>query len=298
MENKCSVRICDRLASVRSLCSGHAMRVSKHGDDADLVSALRPVSPKGVVLRCNGTACERRAGNDGWCTPHRKRVAEHGVVIGGSMPIRTPRKPGETAKCSVAACNNRATRNHLCGGHMTRVYKDGDEADLVSPIRRRTPDGEVRTCSVIKCGRRHYGLGLCHSHYAQSSRGKKLSDLSRPSAGKLGDWGEWVMNEQGYIIRRRTKLNPTGRNYAEVQLQHRYVMSEHLGRTLRRHENVHHKNGDRADNRIENLELWSKAQPAGQRVSDKIEWAMEFLKEYGYTVSPTQGAQRIDQSLA
>lgn len=62
--------------------------------------------------------------------------------------------------------------------------------------------------------------------------------------------------------------------------EHMFVMSESLGRPLRGAENVHHRNGVRDDNRLENLELWEKKQPYGQRVEDKVEEAVRVLRLY------------------
>jgi hypothetical protein len=57
-------------------------------------------------------------------------------------------------------------------------------------------------------------------------------------------------------------------------------MQDIIGRPLVKGETVHHKNGIRNDNRPENLELWSEAQPAGQRVEDKVAYAIEILERY------------------
>lgn len=82
----------------------------------------------------------------------------------------------------------------------------------------------------------------------------------------------------------KTGLNSLGYRNAWVdgkhKLAHRVVMEEMLGRPLLPEETVHHINGNRADNRPENLELWSSRHPKGQRVVDKVAWAIELLKLY------------------
>jgi hypothetical protein len=99
----------------------------------------------------------------------------------------------------------------------------------------------------------------------------------------------------GYVYVTVRNFNRRGDKYGTLQ-EHRLVMVRKLGRRLRANENVHHINGVRDDNRPENLELWSKSQPCGQRVEDKTAWAKEWLALYSndnvtVSLTPEQRAE-------
>lgn len=128
-------------------------------------------------------------------------------------------------------------------------------------------------CSVSGCDKPIHGNGICNSH---AWRVRKYGNVSLPTPEPkeptkwVSKWGYRIVYLPGHPM-----ANSSG-----AIAEHRLVMAEHIGRNLLPNENVHHVNGDRLDNRIENLELWSKSQPAGQRVEDKVAWAIELLKTY------------------
>lgn len=149
----------------------------------------------------------------------------------------------------------------MCRSHYDKWRAHGD------PLWQRVK----LECSVSGCENIHEAKGYCCSHY---NRWKKHGD---PLGGK---YKVGRHNKYGYIIIFMPGHPNAYKSDGRI-LEHRYVMSECLGRPLLKNEQVHHKNGNRSDNRIKNLELWSTSQPPGQRVEDKVEWAREILKLYG-----------------
>ncbi len=104
-------------------------------------------------------------------------------------------------------------------------------------------------------------------------------DHSGPNAT---NWigGRITKTAHGYVLRSTPPGHPL--NPTPYVREHVLIMEEQIGRYLLPGENVHHKNGQRDDNRPENLELWVKSQPAGQRVEDLLTWAKEIIERYGH----------------
>ena len=144
--------------------------------------------------------------------------------------------------------------------HYSRWRRTGNP--LVSRKPRTPAEERNPTCSQKGCEGINDGQGLCPKHWMRKKRHGDPSYVTPVTNNP---------NPDGYI-----RIMRNGKGY----LQHRYFMEQHLGRELLPEETVHHINGNRQDNRIENLELWSSRQPKGQRIPDKIEYAVEILKQY------------------
>jgi hypothetical protein len=110
-------------------------------------------------------------------------------------------------------------------------------------------------CFVLGCNGKVIAKGLCRRHYVTPLR-IKTGSLTDEGYRKLPGSVVPIWFED--MVVGRQPNTPAGHI-----LEHRLVMAEHLDRPLVAHEQVHHKNGIRDDNRIDNLELRTGAHGAG-----------------------------------
>lgn len=129
---------------------------------------------------------------------------------------------------------------------------------------------------VDECEQPAHARGLCSRHYQRLVKANLIEPTrrlsSQPKATKL------VSHSRKRYAMRYVPDHPAATQAGYV-MEHRLVMEEKIGRRLHDFENVHHLNGMRRDNRPENLELWTRPQPSGQRPADLAAWVMEFYPE-------------------
>jgi hypothetical protein len=158
----------------------------------------------------------------------------------------------------------------------------------------------TRTCS--ECGReyepssRHLRCPACRSRdlcwCGAPKQGKSATcSRCRTVAGAAnGRWkGGRTRHKAGYVMLWAPGHPRAGKG--QYVFEHILVMEGLLGRHLLPDESVHHRNGVRDDNRPENLELWTRPQPTGIRVSDAVAWAREILARYEGDAVTSNNAQ-------
>jgi hypothetical protein len=260
----CSVLGCSRHHEARGFCRMHYKRWLKRGDPGRVESERSCGN-----THCSIPGCSKPHVARGFCGMHLQRWYTRGDP-GGPEPSPI----FNTTKCTVDGCNRLRYARGYCHTHYDRWRRHGDPGAAaigLSPADRKQVN---RKCSVGGCNRKHNRHGLCAMHYA---RKKNTGDLG-PVHALINRGADSAITRDGYrILYHRDHPNATANGCI---LEHIFVMSKKLGRPITKGETIHHKNGNRADNRPENLELWASRHPRGQRVTDHIAFAAQTLLQY------------------
>ena len=221
---------------------------------------------------CSEPNCDRPHLARGLCSSHYHSARNSGK-ISRKISINI------NEKCSVDGCEKDAKSKGMCISHYGKVKKYGDP---FASATKKTGG----PCSADGCIKPVVASGLCRTHYARLRRHGDHNAFS--------DWymkrEQKIIDAQGYALIYKPD-HPNAKRGGRI-LEHRYVISVILGRALKKNENVHHMNGDKLDNRPENLELWETSQPSGQRVQDKAAWCIDYLIEH------MEDAKRLDPSFS
>jgi hypothetical protein len=144
-------------------------------------------------------------------------------------------------------------------------------SSLTDEIPLVRPECAVQGCEKRSTPKTEY----CRTHL---QRRRKTGDVQPQKPVRTVDGSGSINHGYRYVPVPRSERHLS--NGRQTIQEHRLVMARILGRALTPEESVHHISGDRLDNRPENLELWTRSQPAGQRLSDRLAHARELLARY------------------
>lgn len=264
----CSIIGCLKPMLARGLCGNHYQTARKAGS----IKINRPAVINSGGCRVEG--CFKPCYGGGYCSAHYNKFHKYGDPLGFSGWKKEIIESKDYRKCSVEGCNGLGRTKGLCPAHYQRFLRLGDPTKGGIMRFKRPPK-----CSVDGCDKAEVAVGYCSAHYSMFRKhGDPLQHSPRHKK-----WTQKIIGSSGYVllpIKDHPNSTKNGSHNSGRIPEHRFIMSEFLGRPLFDNENVHHKNGDKTDNRIENLELWVVVQPKGQRPIDLIEYARGILERY------------------
>lgn len=143
-------------------------------------------------------------------------------------------------------------------------------------IQRILAKKQPRICVICKKPLPINRYKYCSKTCSQAGRRQIRKEFSIRSIHKP-IIGECRQQKPGYV---RTFMPDHPNARSGWVSEHILVMSKFLARPLESFEMVHHRNGIKDDNRLENLELWTRVHPSGQRVTDMIAFCKWYLDQY------------------